>query len=150
MSGAVVAVKINKRHPDAQIPQYASVGAACFDLHYVGDPQDVMHDEPILAATGLSFEIPPGYVMLLFSRSGHGFNSNVRLGNCVGVIDSDYRGELMIKLIRDHASGKPLSIRQGDRIAQAMLLPFPQVSFLEIDTLSATERGIGGFGSTGV
>lgn len=97
--------------------------------------------------TGLAFEIPPGWVMLIFSRSGHGFKSQTRLANCVGVIDSDYRGQVSVRLTVDAGGG--LSVAHGDRIAQAMLVPIPRVELIEVDELSDTERGAGGFGSTG-
>jgi dUTP pyrophosphatase len=87
--------------------------------------------------------------MLIFSRSGHGFKNNIRLSNCTGVIDSDYRGEVQVKLASDDPDGAVFSVAHGDRIAQAMVLPIEQVSFEEVTELSTTERGEGGFGSTG-
>lgn len=101
--------------------------------------------------TGLAFEIPEGHVMLIFSRSGHGFKNNIRLGNCVGVIDADYRGPVKVKLAADDMGDwyTGLCIEYGDRIAQGMVIPFPSVEFVVSDELSATERGKGGFGSTG-
>ena len=86
--------------------------------------------------------------MLVFSRSGHGFKNNVRLANCVGVIDSDYRGEVMVKLVYDGFTSN-LLVRNGDRIAQAMLVPAQQVTFEVVEELNTTERGTKGFGSTG-
>lgn len=87
--------------------------------------------------------------MLVFSRSGHGFKNDTRLANCVGVIDSDYRGEVMVRLTCDNMSVNALHVSPGDRIAQAMLLPVAQVEFEEVDDLGATKRGTGGFGSSG-
>ncbi len=138
-------VKINKLHPDAVIPKYATPGAACFDLHAVST---AYVNSSAIIDTGLAFEIPQDHVMLIFSRSGHGFKNDVRLANCVGIIDSDYRGEVKVKLTCD-SQDYSLSVNHGDRIAQAMILPVQQVSFLEVDELSNTERGAGGFGSTG-
>lgn len=86
--------------------------------------------------------------MFIFSRSGHGFKSDTRLSNCVGVIDSDYRGEVMVKLTCDSARSS-LVVSNGDRIAQAVIIKYDQVEFEESDDLSETERGAGGFGSTG-
>src|SRR5690606_14138784 len=103
---------------------------------------EVNDGRPVTFATGLAFEVPPGWVMLIFSRSGHGFNSNTRLANCVGVIDSDYRGEVKVKLTSD---GGFLKVYDGDRIAQAMLVPAVAVQLVEVDKLSATDRGEGGF-----
>ena len=84
--------------------------------------------------------------MLVFSRSGHGFKAGVRLANSVGVIDSDYRGEVMVKLTSD---GGSLQINAGDRIAQAMIVPVPRVQLEWVEELAATKRGHGGMGSTG-
>jgi dUTP pyrophosphatase len=152
-------LKIKKLHPDAKLPTYGSEGAACFDLHACfnvpmlhavqtyGDGRTWPFKGHQTFNTGLAFEVPSGWVMLIFSRSGQGFGSNVRLANCVGVIDSDYRGEVMVKLTRD--DGESHQVRNGDRIAQAMLVPVERVTFVEVDELSDTARGAGGLGSTG-
>lgn len=148
-------LKVKKLHAAAVIPNYATNGAACFDLHAVDLHEFSEHGKPIWTGvplqvrTGLAFEIPQGYVMLIFSRSGHGFKNGTRLSNCVGVIDSDYRGEVMVRLTRDVDFAEPLRLRNGDRIAQAMLVPFPRIELVEANELSDTERGAGGFGSTG-
>lgn len=138
-------VKIKKLHPDAVMPQYGSDGAACFDLHCVNS--SFVCTQGVLD-TGLAFEIPEGHVMLVFSRSGHAFKNDARLANCVGVIDHDYRGEVKIKM-RVDSDLSCLSIKPGDRIAQAMIVPYPKVEFDWADELSDTDRGTGGFGSTG-
>ncbi len=144
-------LKVKKIHHDAVIPQYATSGAACFDLCAVLNEDVFVSDSyPAIIPTGLQFEISEGYVMMIYSRSGHGFNHDVRLANCVGVIDSDYRGEVKVKLANDSESWAGLRVSNGDRIAQAMIMPVTQVTFEETDTLSDTERGTGGFGSTGV
>lgn len=139
-------LKVKKLHPDAVIPTYATSGAACFDLHAV-DFEGENKTDSLVIKTGLAFEIPDGWQMLIFSRSSHGFKHNVRLANCVGVIDSDYRGEVKVKLTADF--GWNLSIFKGDRIAQAQLIPVHRVTFEEVSELTETERGNGGFGSTG-
>lgn len=146
-------IKVKKLHPDAILPKYATDGAACFDLH-VCAPDTVplaMGQEAGAAtfSTGLAFEIPKGHVMLVYSRSGHGFKHGLTLANSVGVIDSDYRGELMVRLTTTHGYA-PLPVGHGDRIAQAMILPLPAVELEEVAELTDTERGAGGFGSTGV
>ncbi|BCP56293.1 deoxyuridine 5'-triphosphate nucleotidohydrolase [Kaistia sp. 32K] len=144
-------VKVKKLHESAVLPHHATTGAACFDLVALGDGVPHPKDQHgWIFSTGLAFEIPFGYVMLVFSRSGHGFKEATRLSNCVGVIDSDYRGELKVAL-RFDASGdhRCAKLRDGDRIAQAMILPIPMVQLVEADELSSTERGAGGFGSTG-
>ena len=140
-------ILVKKLYPDAIIPRYQTPGAACFDIRSLEDG----HVHPwgtCNFSTGLAFEILPGHVMLVYSRSGHGFNLDVRLANCVGVIDSDYRGELRVKLTND-SSNKMLEVRKGDRIAQAMVIPVHQWQLVEVEELSDTQRGTGAFGSTG-
>ncbi len=141
-------LKIKKLHPDAVVPQYQTAGAACFDLHAVSDGyvDDIAHPNCTFPV-GLAFEVPEGHVMLIFSRSGHGFNKDVRLANCVGVIDADFRGPVSVKLTADIQGC--LGVKVGDRIAQAMIVPIPRVEFEVVEELTTTERGTGGFGSTG-
>lgn len=143
-------IKVKKTHPDALLPAFGTIGAACFDIHALIDTEIkegwATHEGSIFD-TGLSFEIPDGYAMMIYSRSGHGFKDNMRLSNCVGIIDSDYRGEVKVKLIVD--SGKPaIRVKHNDRIAQGMIVPVMQISFTEGE-LSETVRGTAGFGSTG-
>ena len=155
----MLSVKIKKCRDGAVIPQYATDGSACFDLHACFDWEEPYcdnvyylseHEIGVVINTGLKFEIPEGHVMMIYSRSGHGFTHNVRLANCVGVIDSDYRGEVKVKLNMDDNYGdEVLIIHHGDRIAQAMIIPVQQVKFEEVSELSDTERGTGGLGSTG-
>lgn len=151
-------IKIKQLHEEAKIPTYATTGAACFDLHAIVDDVDlnnkkitmqpVYNKHSYTYRTGLAFEIPEGHVMMVYSRSGHGFKNGVRLANCVGVIDSDYRGEVMVKLHND-GDGDLFKVHNGDRIAQAMIIPVQQVGFEVVQELSSTDRGAGGFGSTG-
>jgi dUTP pyrophosphatase len=142
-------VKFKKTNPLAVEPIYATPGAACFDLTAVDNgeqhPSDPM---AFVYAIGLSFEIPPRHAMMIYSRSGHGFKDGVRLSNGTGVIDSDYRGPIMVSLRRDGSAGwrRPVA---GDRIAQAMIVPVDRVEFEPVVELSETARGAGGFGSTG-
>lgn len=138
--------------PGARIPTYATSGSACFDIYAVLDePVPVCNGEPVIIPTGLKFDIPVGYALMIYSRSGHGFNSDVRLSNCTGVIDSDYTGELMVKLTQDvdHCEGV-FWVNHGDRIAQGMLISVEQVTFKQIGEppQQKTDRQ-GGFGSTG-
>lgn len=142
---------VKKLHPDAIIPRYANPGDACFDLHSI-DYASMAPGESRLLRTGLAFDIPAGYVMRIYSRSGHGFKHGVRLANCVGVIDSGYRGEVMVKLVRDIAGAgrdQLVIINEGDRIAQALLEPIPAVDLVEVANLTETQRGANGFGSSG-
>lgn len=130
----------------ASLPSYATSGAACFDLATINAGTVPAHGAATFR-TGLSFEIPRGHVMLVYSRSGHGFKRGTRLSNCVGVIDSDYRGEVMVRLHNDTAV--PFSFEPGDRVAQAMIVALPAVQMVLAADLSDTQRGVGGFGSTG-
>jgi dUTP pyrophosphatase len=151
-------LRLLKLHPDAIVPTYAHGPDACFDLTATtvdGKTRlgaNLSHGSPVVCGTGLAFEVPEGWAMLIFSRSGHGFKSNTRLANCVGVIDSGYTGEVMVKLTMDDEFVDPeldLLIKPGDRIAQAMLVQVPRVEFVVAEQLGLTERGSGGFGSTG-
>lgn len=143
-------MKLNvlRMHKDVKLPTYATDGSGCFDLYANG--LSGYSDCAATYNTGLKFEIPEGYVMLVYSRSGHGFRDNIRLANCVGVIDSDYRGELMVKLTNDSEEVGMIKMPvHGDRIAQALIVPIPKVEFVEVAELSSTVRGEGGLGSTG-
>lgn len=141
-----------KRLTDTAIlPAFATAGAACFDLHADLKSEDgceqIIFSYEHIFRTGLAFDIPEGYALMVYSRSGHGFKNDVRLANCVGVIDSDYTGEVKVKLTIDHDGS--FTVSHGDRIAQAMLIKVPCVQLVEVDELKTTERGANGFGSTG-
>ena len=155
-------MKIKKLHPGAIVPTYAHETDACFDLYaatidgasHIG--KTVYDGAPLLCGTGLAFEVPAGYAMLIFSRSGHGIKHGVRLANCVGVIDSGYTGEVMVKLTcdaptEDHWGNMvpDYKFNIGDRIAQAMLVAVPRVVFEVVDELGQSQRGAGGFGRSG-
>ena len=140
-------VNVKRLYDSAILPTYATDGSACFDIYTMLNG-DTDYNEPHTYSTGLAFEIPEDHVMLVFSRSGHGFKNDVRLSNCVGVIDSDYRGELKVKLTCDKI-GWGLEVNAGERIAQGMIIPIQKVQFEEVSELSETERGEGGFGSSG-
>ena len=143
-------VKIKKLHPDAVIPKYAKSGDAGLDLTATSMSLD---DLNITYGTGLAIEIPQGYVGLLFPRSS--VSKRVLFQrNAVGVIDSGYRGEITIKFgfyKKDHKTvfdtDKVYEI--GERIGQLILLPYPQIEFEEATELSSSDRGEGGYGSTG-
>jgi len=142
-------LKVKKLHPDAVIPKYATEGAACFDLHAVGRAK-IWPGHHLALNTGLAFEVPQGYALRIASRSGLAFKNGITV--FPGVIDSDYRGEVKVLLF---VQSSPLGlndcieIKPGDRIAQAYLEKIEQVEFEEVAELSETERGVGGFGSTG-
>ena len=137
-------IKIKKTHPHANLPIYAKDGDAAMDLHAVEVIKDKYGNYVYL--TGIALEIPPGFVGLLFPRSSVS-KTSMSLANSVGVVDSGYRGEIMLKY---RQTGDANSIyRAGDRVGQIMIIPYPKVEFIEVDELSSTDRGSGGFGSTG-
>lgn len=140
-------IKIKKLTSEAVVPKYETEGAAGFDL--VATETTVIEAESTkLIKTGLAFEIPKGYELQIRPRSGMSLKTSLRVANSPGTIDSDYRGEVAIIL----HNTSPLSSEQvlkGTRIAQAVLCPIIQADFEEVSVLSSTERGEGGFGSTG-
>lgn len=138
-------VKVKRLHPSAVIPSYATDGSGCFDITAVECVEQ--KDDTATYRTGLAFEIPQGKAMILYGRSGYAFNRSLRLATCTSVIDSDFRGELLVKVRRD--DGGIWYPSAGDRIAQAMIVDAPHVKFVEVDELSDTKRGEGGFGHTG-
>lgn len=150
-------IKIQKLHENAVTPTYAHQGDACFDLTaatvgaYTKIGMPVYQGCPLICGTGLAFEIPEGNVMLIFSRSGMGFKNDIRLANCTGVVDAGFNGEVMVKLTCDDPSddAPPYLVKPGDRVAQAMIIPVESCVFDVVEQLQLTERGAGGFGSTG-
>lgn len=135
-------VKIKKLHPDAVIPKYAKPGDAGLDLTAV----DIVADGATLTyKTGLAIELPWWHVGLLFPRSSV-YKTGQTLTNCVGVIDSGYRGEIMLKFT---LSPYAKEYEIGDRVGQLIIMPYPRVDFEEVDQLLETERGTRGYGSTG-
>jgi len=138
-------IKIKRLHPSAVIPSYATDGSGCFDITAVECVEQ--KDDTATYRTGLAFEIPQGKAMILYGRSGYAFNRSLRLATCASVIDSDFRGELLVKVRRD--DGGIWYPSAGDRIAQAMIVDAPHVKFFEVDQLGDTKRGEGGFGHTG-
>lgn len=138
-------VKIKRLHKDSVIPKYAKPGDAGMDL--VAISREVDKDVGIgTFGTGLAFEIPKGYVGLIFPRSSS-YKQQSIMTNSVAVIDSGYRGEVLVKFYQ--AFDEEPSYQIGDRIAQIMIVPYPEVTFVEADELSETDRGVGGFGSSG-
>ena len=142
----MINLKVKRLTDTAKLPTYAHDGDACFDL-YADDVNETHGGTVFTCDTGLSVEVPLGYAMMIYSRSGHGFKNNMRLSNCVGVLDSGYRGPVMVKLTCDRQIQYVPKV--GDRIAQAMIIPVPVVTFEEVTELSDSERGEGGFGSSG-
>ena len=142
-------VKIKKLDPRAKLPQYGSVSAAGADLYALLDQSvTLLPGETALLPTGLSAEIPEGYVGLIFARSSLGIKRGLAPANKVGVIDSDYRGE--IKVILVNLSHQPFTIEPGERIAQMVFARCEQATLEAVEALDETQRGAGGFGSTGL
>ena len=141
-------VRFQKLDPRAVAPRYGSTAAAGADLYAVGDaPLTVAPGETVFIHTGLAVEIPEGYVGLVFARSGLACKRGLAPANKVGVIDADYRGEIMVVLY-NHAQTAQ-TVEPGERIAQLAILPYLTAQFTEADSLTDTDRGEGGFGSTG-
>ena len=141
-------VKIKKLDPRAKLPQYGSAAAAGADLYaLLEESVTLAPGETALLPTGLSAEIPEGYVGLIFARSSLGIKRGLAPANKVGVIDADYRGEIKVGLYNH--SGEPQTVEPFERVAQFMIVPFLRAEFTESEILSDTERGEGGFGSTG-
>ena len=132
------------------LPYYATPGSAAMDLHACLDGAvTIPAGERRVIPTGLAIALPSAdYVALVFARSGLGIKHGVAPANCVGVIDSDYRGEIRVGL--QNSGGSEFTIRPGDRIAQLMVVPVVQPRLRLVDELDETGRGAGGFGSTGV
>ena len=135
--------------PRAKAPAYATPGAAAADLCAVLDaPLTLAPGQRAMVPTGLAIELPDaGCVALVYARSGLAVKHGLTLSNCVGVIDSDYRGEVRVGLI--NLGGEPYTIAPGERIAQLCIAPVWQAAFVQADELGDTARGAGGFGSTG-
>lgn len=141
-------VNIKKLDERAKIPTYGSEFSAGADLYAVCDEDvTIKPNETVLIHTYLSIEVPVGYGGFIYARSGLASKKGLAPANKVGVIDSDYRGEVMVAL-HNHSSIEQ-SITNGERIAQLVIAPFLKAQFRETDELSDTERGAGGFGSTG-
>lgn len=141
-------IKVKKLRDDAHLPGRGTSGAAGADLYAVLDnPLTLSPGETVMVHTGIAVEIPAGYVGLVFARSSLGTKRGLAPANKVGVIDSDYRGEIMVSL-HNH-SAQPQTVEPEERIAQLVVVPFLAAEYEETDCLSDTERGEGGFGSTG-
>lgn len=147
-SAVTPAIPIKKLHPYAKWPTYGSPDAAGADLYAVTDgPVEIAPGQTVLIHTGVALAIPRGYAGLVYARSGLATRQGLAPANKVGVIDPDYRGELMVSL-HNH-SGETRTVDCGDRIAQLVITPYLTAAFTPADELDDTARGAGGFGSTG-
>lgn len=141
-------VKIKKLKPNAILPEYQTPASAGMDIHAcLDEPITINPMERVIVPTGLSIELPMGYESRIHSRSGLSFRDGITMANGTGIIDADYRGEYGILLI--NFSDKPFVIEPGMRIAQLVVSRYEHITWDEVDSLSETERGNGGFGSTG-
>lgn len=141
-------VNIKKLNPNAIVPTYGSLYSAGADLYAcIEENLVIAPHETVLIKTGLSIEIPEGYAGLIYARSGLASKKGLAPANKVGVVDSDYRGEVMVAL-HNH-SEKSAEIECGERVAQLVIAPFLKAEFNVVESLSDTVRGDGGFGSTG-
>lgn len=139
-------VAFKKLDEKAQIPTYGSLSAAGADL-YALQEAELQPGQTVLIHTGIAMEIPEGYAGLIYARSGLATKRGLAPANKVGVVDADYRGEIMVAL-HNH-SDRMQKVDCGERIAQLVITPFLRVEFDEVSHLSDTDRGAGGFGSTG-
>ena len=144
-----LSIKFTLLDPRAKAPAYATPGAAAADLCALLDqPLTVQPMQRVLVPTGLAIELPgPDCVALVYARSGLSIKHGLCMANGVGVIDSDYRGELRVPTV--NLSDVPYTIQPGERIAQLCIAPVYQAAFVQAESLSDTDRGAGGFGSTG-
>ena len=142
-------IRIKKLRPDALLPTYGSKDAAGADLYALTEEAGlcIAPGETAMVHTGLSIELPRGFAGLVYVRSGLATKRGLAPANKVGVIDPDYRGEIMISL-HNHGNA-PATVHSGERVAQLVITPYLTATFREVDALSDTVRGEGGFGSTG-
>lgn len=138
-------VKIKKLNTNAKVPTRGSEEAAGYDL-YSNSDVEIRPEGTIKVNTGIAMEIPKGYFGAIYARSGLATKEGLRPANCVGVIDSDYRGEIIVALHND--SNIVRVVEKGERIAQIVIMPYLSVEFEEVGNLDETKRGNGGFGST--
>lgn len=147
MSGSIN-VRFRKVSELAHIPTRGSEKAAGYDLYAaLAEPVRIAPHETVRIDTGLQFELPDGYFAAIYARSGLAAKEGLRPANCTGVCDSDYRGNYIVAMHND--SEETRIVEPGERIAQMVVIPYLSVTFEESDTLTDTERGDGGFGSTG-
>ena len=142
-------VRVKKLNKNAVLPRYGTEFSAGADLYAcLDEPATILPGETVLIHTGICIELPAGTVGLVYARSGLALKQGLAPANKVGVIDADYRGELMVALYNQSDSAR--TVQSGDRIAQLVVTPFYSAAFEEAEELSDTVRGMGGFGSTGI
>lgn len=143
-----ITVKIKRLNKHFELPQYATIGSSCMDLQAsIHVPILMEQNVPVLIKTGIAIELPDGYEGQVRPRSGLALKHGVTVVNTPGTIDTDYRGEISVILVNHRLV--PYWINPGDRIAQLIICPVIKTHWHEVDELSLTERGVGGYGSTG-
>lgn len=148
MTDDTLCLKVKRIRDGAVLPTRGSALAAGYDLYAcLDEPVTVDPGQTVPVGTGLAMELPEGWFAAIFARSGLAVKKGLRPANCVGVCDADYRGEYIVPLYND--SSQPRSVESGERIAQMILLPCRTLAFELTDELGGTDRGAGGFGSTG-
>ena len=148
-SMTAVDMKIKRVQEDAVLPTYGTEGSGALDF-YAAEDVTVWDERTYRVGLGVAVEVPKGFVLQLVPRSSIGMNTPLRMPNSIGVIDSDYRGEVAAIYVNDETKGMiPYQINKGDRIAQGYLVPTPKINLVEVEELSDTARGDNGFGSTG-
>jgi len=141
-------LKITRTKPTAKLPVRQTEGSVGFDISACLDADAVIQPgQTVKVGSGIAIALSPGYAAFIYARSGLGINHGITPGNCVGVIDSDYRGEIIVGL--RNSSGTPFTVRDGDRIAQMVITKCELPEIILSDNLDETKRGDGGFGSTG-
>ena len=143
-------IRIKKLRPSAVIPSYSTIGSSGADVYAaIDEPVTIHPGETKIVPLGFSLSVPQGFGVFLLPRSGLGTKSGIVLANLVGLCDSDYRGEYMAA-IWYRKDGEAFTINPRDRIAQIVIMPTHHVEFEEVEELDKTERGAGGFGSSGI
>lgn len=141
-------IRVKKLHPNAVLPTYGSADAAGADLYACLETEvTIQPGEVFWVPTGIALEVPKGCAGLVYARSSMGAKRGLAPANKVGVVDSDYRGEIKVVLLNH--SKEPQVLRPGERVAQFVITPVLQPPYEEVDDLTDTDRGAGGFGSTG-
>ena len=144
-----VDMKIKRVQEDAVLPTYGTEGSGALDF-YAAEDVTVWDERTYRVGLGVAVEVPKGFVLQLVPRSSIGMETPLRMPNSMGVIDSDYRGEVAAIYVNDETKGMiPYQINKGDRIAQGYLVATPKINLVEVEELSDTDRGDKGFGSTG-
>ena len=141
-------IRVKKLHPEAILPTYGTEEAAGADLYAcLEEPVTIQPGQSAFIPTGLALEVPKGCAGLIYARSGMACKRGLAPANKVGVIDSDYRGEIRVVLLNH--SGQAQTVQPGERIAQMIITPVLTPAYTETEDLTDTDRGTGGFGSTG-